>query len=351
MLSAIASEPDDQLREMFTKLVHSLSPATLAKAIDPLEIKRLFSLIGASLDSQGSSDLLRPNRSIRDPYPDPDWRYLISVVETLVGLSRHLFVQARSILAAYSCRMALDSILMSDPQVSLTVEDAISRLLNVPIAQSSTADFLIDLHESLYTTIQDPSLQAQLLKHILPTSDCAASFRVRLAHSFLLQAFPPIDDFTNTAIDLDNLTKHLDHPRYDIVRHMKVSHSNSKGDDYDYSSLASWATILDIAVDDGVGTFIKPRSHPSTKSEASTFNTQVDNLADKIKAISTSIRDTGASHMKRTEAKSALDMLYFRLIHAVRTKPRPRRVMFGQMQKERETARSASFMAKHFATN
>ncbi|KAL9624775.1 MAG: hypothetical protein Q9160_001130 [Pyrenula sp. 1 TL-2023] len=351
MLSAIASEPDDQLREMLAKFLHNTSPATLSKTIGPLEIKRLFSLLGASPDSQeGLSDSLRPNRSIRDPYPDPDWRYLISLVTTLVGLSQHLSIQARSILAARVCRMALDSILMSDLQVSLTVEDAISRLLDLPIDQSPTADFLVDLHESLYTTIQDPSLQSQLLKHILPTSDCASRFRVRLAHSFLLQAFPPIDDFANVAIDLDNLTNHLDHPRYDVVYHTKVSRSDSKGDNYDYSSLASWATILNIAVDDGVGTYLKSDSRPFTKADALAFNAQVDNLADKIKSIATSIRDTGASHMKRTEAKGALDILYFRLIHAVRTKPRPKRVMFGRVEKERETARSADFMAKHMVT-
>lgn len=349
MLSAIVSEPQDDLREMYSQTVRRTLAANIANALGPLEIQRLFSLLGASTDlRERSPGFLRPNKSIRDAYLEADWRYLISIVKTLIGLVQHLTIQARSTMITLMCRMALDSILMSDLQVALTVENAISHLLDLPLNDPTTANFLIDLHENLYTSIQDPVLQAQLIKHILPTSDSSSRFRVRLAHSFLVQAFPPLNLFAHVAIDLVNLATHLNNPRYDIVQNMKLTGSATRADDYDYGALASWAALLNIAVDDGIGPSAKLDSRHLARSSPTFFNAQVDKLADRIRDISKSIRDTGASYMKRTEAKGALDILYFRLIYAIRTKPRPRKVMFGEAMAERETERGKDFMESYF---
>ena len=43
----------------------------------------------------------------------------------------------------------------------------------------------------------------------------------------------------------------------------------------------------------------------------------------------TQIIDTSASHMKRTEAKEILEAFHSRLLFAVRTKPPPKKKVFG----------------------
>ena len=48
----------------------------------------------------------------------------------------------------------------------------------------------------------------------------------------------------------------------------------------------------------------------------------------------TSIVDTGASHMTRTEAKDVLEAFHARLVYAVRTKQKPKVMLFGDASVE-----------------
>ena len=49
------------------------------------------------------------------------------------------------------------------------------------------------------------------------------------------------------------------------------------------------------------------------------------------------IRGAGTTHLRRTEAKSAFDRLITRLEHSVRTKPKPRKGIFGGVTGEQRT--------------
>lgn len=54
------------------------------------------------------------------------------------------------------------------------------------------------------------------------------------------------------------------------------------------------------------------------------FNDEVDELSRTVKSISNQIIDTRVSQMKKTEAKETLEDLHFRLMHTVRTRPKPK---------------------------
>lgn len=116
--------------------------------------------------------------------------------------------------------------------------------------------------------------------------------------------------------DLKRITLQLHGERFDVNRH--------KASMFDFGELAALTSVLDIAID----SVASRNKFPDRKAEA-LFNEDVDVLADRIKAIFTSIQDSGASHLKRTEAKEALQALHYRLIYGVRTKPRPKRSWFG----------------------
>jgi hypothetical protein len=53
-------------------------------------------------------------------------------------------------------------------------------------------------------------------------------------------------------------------------------------------------------------------------------------MVSHLRLMSSKIRDAGTSHLKRTEAKSALERLIVRLEASVRTKPRPRKGVFDR---------------------
>jgi hypothetical protein len=117
---------------------------------------------------------------------------------------------------------------------------------------------------------------------------------------------------------LKRITLQLHDERFDVNRHKA-----SKGPKFDFWELAALTSVLDAAIDSVAGR----DGFPDKKTEAQ-FNQEVDVLADRIKAIFTSIQDSGASHLKRTEAKEGLQALHYRLIYGVRTKPRPKKAWF-----------------------
>lgn len=69
-------------------------------------------------------------------------------------------------------------------------------------------------------------------------------------------------------------------------------------------------------------------------------------LAQKINAMFASIVDTGASHMKRTDAKEVLEAFHSRLLYAVRTEPKPKSMMFGDSIADEESALMKNFLNK-----
>lgn len=94
--------------------------------------------------------------------------------------------------------------------------------------------------------------------------------------------------------------------------------------DYDYGELSAIITLLNVSIDSGwSGVDFQ------TKDAEREFNSVVDTLADRIRRIFTSIEDSGASHLKRTLAKEAMEALHYRILYSVRTKPRPKKGLFG----------------------
>ncbi|OQO02140.1 hypothetical protein B0A48_11692 [Cryoendolithus antarcticus] len=117
----------------------------------------------------------------------------------------------------------------------------------------------------------------------------------------------------------------------------------------DYTLLLSLTSLLDIALDAGFSDFAFLRTaqlEPLTASASSNalfsstakptspaeqaFNAQVDAFAAQLTQMKSRIRDAGTSHLKRTEAKSALERLVVRLEYAVRTRPKSRKGVFGK---------------------
>lgn len=85
-------------------------------------------------------------------------------------------------------------------------------------------------------------------------------------------------------------------------------------------------SILDIGINNA--------NPPSNLEEQKQFNKEIDRLSRAVKDMFTRIVDAGTAHMKRTEAKDVMESLHARLEFAVRTTPKPKRDIFGDIRHE-----------------
>jgi hypothetical protein len=142
-------------------------------------------------------------------------------------------------------------------------------------------------------------------------------FRARLAASFLINDESILAEPATDVLNLKRITQHLRGAHFGSKLHQAKSSNN-----YDYSELKATTSLLNIVIDVDRTSI----EFPSKEAE-SQFNTDVDALADRVKRIFSAIEDSGASHLKRTEAKQSLEALHYRIVFSVRSKPRVRSVL------------------------
>lgn len=339
ILDTITFESRDDLRYGYCTMLESAFATRNPSSIQPKHITKIFQAIGARPEALNIKAVVVPIEDRVKEEKTPDWRYLLSSLDLFTALSHSLDFSVRELLTVLVCRMTLDARLMNNVTVSARVEKSICRLLNA-VDGSSAKDSMHRIGSNLLNTVKNPQLQAKLLKHIMPYGNCAP-FRLRLATAFLLDVGTGLQNPLDPSINLDRLSTHLQDPRFRIETH-KLKRTLQ---DFDYTQLAALTAILDVAIDNGrsVPTF------PSHDAERS-FNAQVDVLADRIKVIFTAIEDKGAQHMRRTEAKERLETLYYRVMYSVRTRPPPKKKVFGGSGEEWEgVGRSEALMGKFLA--
>lgn len=163
-----------------------------------------------------------------------------------------------------------------------------------------------------FQSIMDATLHLRLLQTIFASSDRLILLRRRLALACFFRDIGYLSQRSDDTIDLIGIARHLEGPQFMT--------SNAT----DYSELAAAIGILSIAIDCG-----DPPSSPCATEEEKAFNRDIDVLSFKIKSMFADIVDTGASHMGRTEAKEVLEAFQYRLLYGVRTKPPPKKSLFG----------------------
>jgi hypothetical protein len=318
--NSIAREPRDDLRKSFVGVVKAASQRWTPKNLTPSLIQQTFCQLGADPAMVKCCGEIKAQSKAPADYNAAVDNQLLCTIETLLGLTTDMTQETFSYFFKLLMRLAIDTHLMRSSRICVVVEDAISSLLGHSEGRVSTSA-AEGILKDIGLRVKAPFLQTQALKHVLPTSPSAASLRIQLANVFLHGAEDENAIHFNqssSGSSLQQLTTHLQDPRYDISR------STRHNTPFDYSTFSSSIYIFDAALANGGC----PSTFPDPHSERA-FNRQVDILAERVKSIITSIADTGASHMRRTEAKEALNALHFRLLYGVRTKPRPKKSVFG----------------------
>ena len=165
---------------------------------------------------------------------------------------------------------------------------------------------------AVYPIVVDSKFRLQLLQNIPTCSPRPVVFRRRLALAYFFHDQHYLTKSTANLLDLRSISTKLEDPGFAIRN------------DTEYPELAAVIGILSIGIDRG-----DPPPPNSDEPEKASFNEDVDLLATRIGDMFTSIVDTGAAHLKRTEAKEMLEAFHSKLLYAVRTKAKPKTMMFG----------------------
>lgn len=181
---------------------------------------------------------------------------------------------------------------------------------------------------TVYHTISDAALRLQLLHMIPAWSSRLLLLRQRLALAFFFQDWRYLSKPCENLVDLKAITRRLGGPPFLIRR------------DTDFGELVASIGILSIGIDCG-----DPPPSPATNEEDAAFNKDVDGLSSRINHMFSDIVDTGASHMKRTEAKEVLEGFQRRLEYSIRTRPK-RKLIFGNAEVIPVEERIDKFMEK-----
>lgn len=142
---------------------------------------------------------------------------------------------------------------------------------------------------------------------------------------------------TKDEMTLENLRGEQVIPLNAILDYLRSTRLDSQlqkarlSNDYDYTEVKAITILLNIVIDTGRSTL-----DFSNKAAERQFNATVDSLAEQVKRIFSAMEDSGASHLKRTEAKQSLEALQYRILYSVRTKQRIKS-MFGHTSPRTQT--------------
>lgn len=227
----------------------------------------------------------------------------------------------------------LDESILASPITTAELQESIVCLLS-PISDLDTITKQTGM--SILSSISNPILIHRLLVRLPSTTASLHTFKRRLALCAFTKTRDYLSDSLTDASILANLTSYLrTSPKF------KVREST------DFAVLGARFGILDIAISAGFSDFAflpDPSStaandesgggtagvaRKATNSEETSFNTALDALVSEIRNLMSQIKDPGAAHMRRTECKLVMERLTNRIDFAVRSKPKPKKGIFG----------------------
>ncbi|KAL4786020.1 hypothetical protein BJX76DRAFT_148052 [Aspergillus varians] len=335
---SIPSEPRDSLRYAYCRAIKRIPAERMKALIRPEDVNTLFWQLSARPEALVLSDTIVPDSHPQDNTPESNPQHhtaLISVLDVFRDAANLFADDTRERILSILLRLPLDASLTRNSTLCSEIERTITAVLDA-VTGDSADELASNICDIAYATLKDAELQSRLLEHIVPVNDWIATLRRRIAYIYLTG--DPLADAgsQDKKFEVNRITKILKDPRYDVRRHKRKGQP-----EYDYGELKAIATFLNVAIDCGWSETQFP-----DESAEDEFNSEVDVLADRVKKIFTAIEDSGASHLKRTLAKEALESLHYRIVYSVRTKPRPKKVLFGKYEPQQKTENILKYVKK-----
>lgn len=313
ILDAVVLEPLPQLRAAYVSIL-ARCPEQARRFVDPERLLRLFEKVGPRWESIDLSARLELVPAVHHPYPGRNWTPLRSLLVLLAALAEtSLGLEAVRCATKILLRLAMDSIIEENVDLLDAYQNAV-RPLVLRVPPSDWDDYCHDVCSSLYDSVQKPSLRWQVLACLPADVPACHELRRRLASAFLF-ADPARarQDPRRLAIGGQGLARLATRDDFVVTA------------DTHYDDLVALINLLDVYVDDAD----RQTALEAGTAAAAQFDADVDELAARLQALGRSIEATSGGHVSRLESKTALDRVQIRLTHAVRTRRRGRRDIFG----------------------
>jgi hypothetical protein len=231
----------------------------------------------------------------------------------------------------------IDNHVASDIALQTQIQDAIKDILESISEQSAYERLSGHVCQGFFSQSRlSLQMRCQMITSLPASSERSHRLRRTLAINLLV----------NRCRNLEDFTPEVDSPTWaeTILARLKSDPEFAVLESTNYALLEALVSVLDIAIDAGFSDFsfrsrvtgkLKPmgslgKTSPAALAEAS-FNAQIDALVAQLRLMSSRIRDAGTTHLRRTEAKSAIDRLVLRLEYCVRTKPKQKTGVFGNV--------------------
>ncbi|KAI9697395.1 MAG: hypothetical protein M1836_004673 [Candelina mexicana] len=342
ILDELCFEPRDDLRSAYV-LALQATASKITTLLTPSCIDEMFSKLGARREALDVRQVATPSQQELNAWREvrgPPWAQLETVIKALTGVAENLFPPSREHAILIMARILLDSSLTANGSLLLTIEDALETLID-GIPSNELESSLYRISTMILASVTDCQMRLQFLSHFPTHSHTLHLLRRRLALTTFFSDPVYLNKPSDNLIRVPEVTHHLHSSAFNI------------DNDTNYIELATTASILDIAIDDGLSLNTITDRHA-----IETFNQDIDTLTARIKFLFTSILDSGASHMTRTEAKEALERVHYRLVYTVRTKPVTKKRIFepvkatagGGDQAASEKGVMARYLAKQEST-
>ncbi|TLD06801.1 hypothetical protein E2P81_ATG10261, partial [Venturia nashicola] len=266
-------------------------------------------------------------------------RSLKYTLKTMAVLAPH------TSLVDQACALAELILLNNDENVrgNMDIQSSIEHSMHAILASNASDESLQAVYrETTRQTLHASSISRHLLSRAIvsipATTSALQQLRRKLSLHILLDASIDEDiDVTSPSTGVRLLLRMKRHDSFSIT------------ETTNYTLLHSLIDLVDIAIDVGFSdlSFLNQNDQTSDQNglraksvfghaitaqspAEKSFNAQIDDIVSHLRSMCSKIRDAGTSHLKRTEAKSALERLIVRLDYAVRTKPRPRKGVFDR---------------------
>lgn len=232
-----------------------------------------------------------------------------------------------------------DENVRGDMDIQTHIEHAIHAIL---APSASDEDLEVVYRETTRQILHASSISRHILSRAIVSLPATTTKLQRLRRKLALRIL--LDASINEDIDVTSPSTGVR-----LLLRIKKHDSFSITETTNYTLLHSLIDLVDIAIDVGFSdlSFLKKNDqashqdgfraksvfgHATTAQSPAekSFNAQIDDIISHLRSMGSKIRDAGTSHLKRTEAKSALERLIVRLEYAVRTKPRPRKGVFDR---------------------
>ena len=281
-------------------------------------------------DSEG--DDMQNQASIPDR-PPPGLQYVLRTVQQLSTVPA---VAANSVapLVVHLAAAGADEYVKNDAALLNDLHDTIECVLDADPETDWFEAVCKRVHQDFFALdCLSAQLRCRIISSLPATSERTHHLR-RLLALHLVAGYPCGKDYLHDSSSpewVGIVTKMLE-----SASQFNISQSTN------YALLDSLIEILDIALDAGFSNSLTGSSLPAptkttlhvsnrstVRTAESAFNSKIDTIAQQLRLMSSRIRGSGTSHLRRTEAKSSLERLIMRLEHSVRTRPKPRKGIFG----------------------